>query len=411
MIHTSLSPNAEADDVLLAAAMALTPWSWKSGEPVRRVEESIEEILGAGHVVTVDSGRTALHTILKAFDLQKDDEVLLQAYTCVAVPEPILWLQCKPVYVDCNKEYTIDIADLEKKITPKSKVIIAQHTFGKAADMDAILAIAKKHNLFVIEDCAHALGGKYKNKPLGSLADAAFFSFGRDKCVSSVFGGAIAVREETLYKKIKSITDAYPLPKNIWVLQQLMHPIVLTLSKSTYNFLSLGKIILEGAKRLNIISKAVEPVELSGGVPSFAFHRFSPALAELAYRQLQKLPRFLANRRELARTYAGRLSGLGGIHASAYDPEHAYLRYTIELTNTSPKEIFDRAKARGIQLGDWYTSVLAPRGVMYEKVQYALGSCPQAEYLANHTLNLPTHIGIKPTMTNDIVACIIDNHV
>jgi len=412
LIHTSLSPNAEADDVRLALSLIFAPWKWKRNIFVKTLEKSLEKFLGVQHVITVDSGRTALYTILKSFGIGEGHEVLLQAYTCVAVPEPILWSGAKPVYVDSADDFTIDVADLEKKITAKSKAVIVQHTFGKSADIENIILIARKHKLFVIEDCAHALGGKFKNSMLGAFGDAAFFSFGRDKIISSVFGGAIAVKDEQLYKKINNIADNYPLPSNWWVLQQLMHPIVLSISKFTYNFLSFGKIFLEVSKRLHIISKAVERVELSGGKPSFVFHKFSPALAMLASNQLKKISRFNSHRLSLMSAYTKRLDSLKNIQTPLFDKGHAGLRYTIIITNTNGiSDIFARAKKSKILLGDWYATVLAPCGVNYEKVGYVFGSCPQAEYLAAHSLNLPTHVGIELHMIEPIIRCVTGDNV
>ena len=116
------------------------------------------------------------------------DEVLVQAFTCVAVPNSVLWAQATPVYADIDATLNIDPIDVEKKITNRTKAIIVQHTFGIPADMDALVALAKKHNILLIEDCAHSLGATYKGKKVGTFGDAAFFSFGRDKVVSSVFG-------------------------------------------------------------------------------------------------------------------------------------------------------------------------------------------------------------------------------
>ncbi|MFN6946977.1 MAG: DegT/DnrJ/EryC1/StrS family aminotransferase, partial [Cytophagaceae bacterium] len=109
--------------------------------------------------------------------ISQGDEVILPGFTCIVVPNAIIYLGAKPVYVDINSEtFNIDPQLIEENITEKTKAIIAQHTFGIPADMDKILHIANKHNLFVIEDSCHALGSKYKGKYVGSFGDAAFFS-------------------------------------------------------------------------------------------------------------------------------------------------------------------------------------------------------------------------------------------
>lgn len=436
MIHTSLSPNTERDDIVLALKILVQPWTWRgaSSQSARKnVESVLSGILSLSSkekpmkVYTVDSGRTALFTILKAAGIGQNsqngmgdegcDEVAIQAYTCVAVPEPILWAGTKPLYIDCDDDLTMSVEDLRKKITPRTKAVVIQHTLGQPARVAELVAFAREKNLLVIEDCAHALGSDISGQAVGTFGDAAFFSFGRDKSISSVFGGAIAVPAASadFISRLTQIVDAYPQPSRAWVAQQLMHPLVLTTAKATYNFFGFGKILLEIAKRLGLISKAVQAIELSGGKPTFAFHQFSPALALLAQQQLKKLDRFTAHRRACATEYVNAFkdildSGSGSfslarqINAPEIVPGHSYLRYTITATNTDVlKKYIKKAKAAGIQLGDWYTTPVAPHGVQYEKIGYVPGSCPNAERLAQTTCNLPTHIGITRDMIREII--------
>ncbi len=165
MIFTSLSPNTEPDDISLAFKLRLFPSFRKKTLGSRsRLEHSISTYVPLPHAFAFDSGRTSLFAILSALNLSSTDEVLLQTYTCVAVPEPILWVGSKPVYVDSLDDFTMDPKDLEQKITSKSRVLIIQHTFGTPAHLEELLLIARRHNLFVIEDCAHALGAEYKGK-------------------------------------------------------------------------------------------------------------------------------------------------------------------------------------------------------------------------------------------------------
>lgn len=411
MIHTSLSPNTERDDVLLALKLALKGGVVSAQEKEivgRELSGTLSDMLSGARVFTVDSGRTALFTILKAAGIGEEDEVLIQAYTCVAVPEPVLWVGAKPVYVDCTDDLTMDVQDLRAKITPKTKAIVVQHTFGQPARVAEIISLAREKKILVIEDCAHALGSEISGKPVGTFGDVSFFSFGRDKSISSVFGGAITVpvtgtttttaAAADLEQKISTQVAAYLMPSRAWVLQQLMHPLVLFVAKKTYNVFSLGKIILEIAKRTGIISKAVQSVELSGGRPSFVLHQLSPALATLALHQLRKLSRFTAHRRSIAEMYAAHFKTNG------FAPGHSYVRYAvIAQTPDEAKKHFATARSKGILLGDWYATVIAPRGVQYEKIGYTPGSCPNAERLAERSLNLPTHIGITPEMARRII--------
>lgn len=383
----------EVDDRRLAVRLLFAPWQWRKGASAQKLERWFTDFTGAAVVKSFTSGRGSLYAILKSLQLAEGSEVLLQAYTCVAVPDPVLWAKLQPVYVDCDDSLTMSPTDLEKKITAKSRVLIIQHTFGQAADMNQLLAIARKYNLFVIEDCAHALGAEYQGRKLGSFGDTAFFSFGRDKVLSAVFGGVAVVRDAAIGERFVKVYESFRLPSRFWVWQQLMHLPVLAVSKRLYDVFSLGKIKLELAKRLGIISRAVYPVEKSGGAPAFVFRRMPEAMAQLALHQLKKLERFNTHRRQLALFYedALRLLGLSGMRY--VKGEGVFLRYAA--FHPRAQELIMFFKRKGVELGDWYTTSIAPKGVRYEAVGYITGSCPVAEQKARETFNLPTHIGIR----------------
>jgi len=117
------------------------------------------------HIYTFFKGRVALYAILKAMGISSNDEVIVPGFTCVVVPNAIMYALAKPVYVDIDKkDYNIDVDKIEEKITKNTKVIIAQHTFGIPANMDRIVEICKRYKLYLIEDACHALGSTYKGK-------------------------------------------------------------------------------------------------------------------------------------------------------------------------------------------------------------------------------------------------------
>ena len=142
--------------------------------------------------------------MIKSFDITYGDEVIVQAFTCLAVPEVVIWCGAKPVYLDIDESLNLDIRLLEKSISSKTRIIIVQHTFGIPAKIDMIKKIAQKHNIILIEDCAHSLGAKYNSQKIGTFGDAAFFSFGRDKVISSVFGGLAFINPRSKYYKTSS---------------------------------------------------------------------------------------------------------------------------------------------------------------------------------------------------------------
>lgn len=410
-ITTSLSPNTQFDDVLLALGTLLQPAKWSEGRKIEALESKFKDYLGLNHAISFESGRTCLFSILTSLELDEGDEVAIQSYTCVAVPEPILWTNLKPVYVDIDI-HTLNMSaqDLEKKITPKTKAIIIQHTFGNPSGLDQLIKIAKKHKLIIIEDCAHALGAEYEDQKAGTFGDLSFFSFGRDKVISSVFGGTVMTNNSEYAEKINRFKEEkckYP-PKK-WTAQQLLHPIIFASVKPLYTFFSLGKIILEVSKRLGITSKAVYSEEKRGEKPHFIQKKLPNAMAILALHQFQKLEKVNKNRIKLAEFYNEQLTDLvkSTPNMSIVGNEenkkliNIYLRLTLLIEN--PQTIHAKMKHHNIYLGDWYNDAIAPKGVNYKKIYYDPVTCPNAEKAAAMTINLPTHIGITKKDAQKIV--------
>ena len=390
-ISISLSPNTERDDVWLAFKLIFQPWKWRSGNFPQALEEELSRYLGIKYAFSFNSGRSALMAILESLNLERGSEILLQAFTCNAVPNPIIWSSLKPVYVDIHEEtFNIDAEDLRKKITSKSRAVIVQHTFGLPADIDEIIKICQENNLLLIEDCAHALGAEYKRQKIGTFGRVSFFSFSRDKVISSVYGGMAATNDEELAKKIKEYQEKIGYPSYFWVFQQLLHPVLMNfLILPTYKIF--GKSILILFQWLYILSKAVHWREKRAKRPGYFPKRLPSALAILAQNQLKKVERFNAHRKQVAEFYRQELGN------TAFElprgKEQIFLRFTIKYPKAS--EIIKAAWQQNILIGDWYDSVIAPADTKLVKMGYIKGSCPKAEKLARETLNLPTHINIS----------------
>jgi dTDP-4-amino-4,6-dideoxygalactose transaminase len=305
-IFISLSSNVEKDDIKLVLKLIFQPWKWKDKDTVEKLEEELRKFLGAKHAFAFNSGRSAFLAILRALEIKKGREVLLQAFTCNAAVNPILWAGLKPVFVDIEeKTLNINLADLERKITEKSRAVMVQHTFGMPADLDKILEICKKYNLILIEDCAHCLGGKFKEKKLGTFGKASFFSFGRDKIISSVFGGIVITNDDKLAEKIEEFRKFLSLPSYFWIFQQLLYPILtkyFVLPSFRLNSV-FGKILLLSFQKLKILSKAVLDKEKKGERPEYIPQKMPKALAKLAENQFKKLERFNNHRKKIAKIY------------------------------------------------------------------------------------------------------------
>lgn len=376
MIFTGLSPNLQSDDLWLSIRLLFQPWRWQRGSAEQQLKQQLEQLFGTQHIWPVNSGRTALLVILKSLHLQSTDEVLMQAFTCNAVSNPIRWAGAKPIYVDVDPQtLCMAMSDLQKKITPQSKVLIIQHTFGTPANLAGLLSVARQHNLFVIEDCAHALGASYQGTLLGTYGDAAIFSFGRDKVISSVYGGALLV------KRPGFVMPALPYPSMFWIKQQLLHPLITTVAKHI-------RLVLPVAQKLKLISLAVSAKERAGQQPTYFPARLPNALAALASHQLSKLEQYNQHRRVIAKLYSECLE-------DDCHPASIYLRYCIFVRGR--QALLHAAKRRGVILGDWYDVAVVP-----SSLDYPAGSCPAAEHLAKHVVNLPTHIAITPAIAQQI---------
>lgn len=403
-ISISLSPNTEKDDIWLAFRLIFCPWKWNNGKEIKTLEESLKNYLGVKSVFSFNSGRSSFFAILKSLDLPTDSEVLLQAFTCNAAVNPVIWAGLNPIYVDCDKEtYNMSLSELKTKITAKSKVLLVQHTFGLPADMDEILKIANENNLIVIEDCAHALGALYKGKKVGTFGLAAFYSFSRDKVISSVYGGAVATNDSRLAENLAKFQEQIGFPKPFWALQQLAHPVLLnTIILPIYKFFDLGKIFLVLSQITHILSKAVRMEEKRGEMPNYFPKKLPNSLAILADKQLFKLDKFYNHREKLSNIYFKELENSGFKVSKFVSPNylrehglrHSFLRFTVN--HDKAFEIIHTAwDKENILIGDWYTSPVAPDDTKLDKLKYAVGSCPVAESLAKRTINLPTHINIS----------------
>ena len=426
-ISISLSPNTESDDVKLAFKLIFQPWLWQKGITGIRsrgplpggrregrspsIEEEFEKYLGVKYAISFNSGRSALMAILDALDIKKDDEILLQAFTCNSAINPILNRGVKPVFIDVDETINLDPNDLKKKITSKSKAVMIQHTFGWPAKIEEISKISKENNLFLIEDCAHSLGAKYSppqvsskfgrvKKFCGTFGDAAFFSFGRDKIISSIFGGMAVTKNEKIGERIKEFREKLDFPSNSWIFQQLLHPILIHfLILPAYGLNQyFGRFSIGFLHQISILSKGVYKREKEGKIPKYFPKKLPNALATLALNQFRKLEKFNEHRRKVASFYEKELKNTSfnlPLAKPFGNRKPTFMRYPV-LINLDTDKILSQARKRKIYLDDgWRKCPVVPPDTNLEKMKYTRGSCPKAEKIAQSIINLPTHININ----------------
>lgn len=396
IITCDMGPNVFLKDVLLSLSFLFH--KKQGSNNMRLLEKRFSQKFDA-EAISFNSGRTSLMAILHSLGLVEGNEVLIQAYTCVAVPDALIWSGCKPVYVDIDENnFSLDPKNLERKINKKTKAIIIQHTFGIPAQLEEIIKIAKKHHLYIIEDCAHATGVKYHDKYLGRFGDAAFFSFGRDKMLSSVYGGMVITENQVLAKKLKKYQDTLEYPSNIWVFEQLLYNPLVFIIIQTYKFLSLGKFLHFLVKKLGILSKAVQENEKKGGKPEYFPKKMSEQLALLALSQLERLDLFNSKRLDMCKYYQEELTSLPFKNPPSNYP---LLRYIIRAAERDKIRLFVRSF--GIYLDSWYDLPIAPKGTDFKAIGYTAGSCPTAEKVAKESLNLPTNPNLSKEGAKKVV--------
>ncbi|MDD5013347.1 MAG: aminotransferase class V-fold PLP-dependent enzyme [Candidatus Pacebacteria bacterium] len=388
IIFSALFPNFEKDDVFLSLKLIFSFWKWKNGPGIKELELTFQEKFGFNQCFSFNSGRSCLLAILESINIKKGDEVIVQGFTCNAVINPIIAKGGKPVFIDLKDNLNIDEKKIQAAISSKTKAVIVQHTFGWPAEIKEISDICKDNNIYLIEDCAHSLGAKYDNQYVGSFGDISFFSLGKDKIISSVFGGMVVVNNQEL--KIKE----HDFPSNLWTLNQLFYPVLME-----YVFLPLfkfriGRLFYSLMFELNIFSlRSVVKKENQGILPSYFGKRMPNALAILALNQLRKLERFNKRRKEIAQLYFKEFknSSIKTVFNEYYEnKEPVFLKFPILINN--PDKVLSDLRKDNIFLNDgWRETVIVPPLTNQDKMGYKKGECLLGEKISKQILSLPTH--------------------
>lgn len=401
-VFTGLSPNTRGEDARLAFRLIFTGlWENYANDSVKKLQHWFREYYSVEHAYAVDSGRAALQVALQAGGVQKGDEVILQAFTCVVVSNAVTALEAVPVYVDCKEDYLINADLVEAAITSKTKAIIIQHTFGAPAELQKLVALARKHKLLIIEDCAHSLGESSNGTLLGNFGDLAIFSFGSDKVISGVRGGMVIANKNCseLGLKLQEIQAALPCFPLIKELQHLLHPIFFYFGKKTYH-LGIGKAILYTAKKLHLMNRIIDQTEKQGKASSYFPAKLPVTLATLAYNQIKHLDAWNRIRKGTASFYANSLEGKKSVQRVG--KATMWLRFPVQVND--PMKFRRDAAAQGVYLGDWYSTPIAPSDIDLHATNYTKGSCPVAENIGKGIINLPTDPSLTKTDLNRIIS-------
>lgn len=211
-------PYLNGNEIKYVNDAVSTGWISSSGQYVRAFEKEFADYCGCKYGVAVCNGTVALHLALASLGIGKGDEVIIPSFTMIASAFAICYTGAMPVFVDADKDsFNIDVTKIEEKITSRTKAIMPVHIFGKMCDMDSIVAISKKYNLYIIEDAAEAHGAEYKGKKAGSFSDIAAFSFFANKNITTGEGGMVVTNDEKVYDQARYFKNVcFPLngPRN-----------------------------------------------------------------------------------------------------------------------------------------------------------------------------------------------------
>lgn len=332
------------------------------GEKVRQFEKDWADYFGVKHAVTVNSNTSGLMCALGAIGLEPGDEVIVSPWTMCASATAILVWNAIPVFADIEeKTFCLDPASIEKRITPRTRAIVVTDIFGHPADLDAIMKLARKHKLRVIEDAAQVPGAKYKGSFAGTIADIGVFSLNYHKHIHTGEGGVCVTDDAELAERMQLIRNH-------------------------------GEAVVEG--------KGVSRID---NVIGFNF-RMGELEAAIGIEQLKKLRGLLDDRRAVAHGIAAGLKGLTGLKLPEEQPDctHVYyifgMIYDPKITGVSRDRMVEALAAEGVPISGRYCNIhLLP---MYQKkigygkqgypwtggqykgdVSYAKGICPVAEDL------------------------------
>jgi perosamine synthetase len=337
-------------------------------------------------------GRVALYALLRALDVGPGDEVIVPGYTCVMNVNPIKYVGARPIYVDIEPDtFNIDVNLLKEKITSKTKVIIAQHTYGYPCRMDAIMDIAGRAGVSVIEDCCLAFGSKYKGRTAGTFGRAAYFSFQWNKPYTTGLGGMVITSDTDLAGRIESLQEqemCSPSSREVLMLwlelvayRLFVYPRTTALAQNLFRYLTKKGAVIGSSNAAEFEPRKAEDF----------FKGASAMQARAGLRQLSNIERNISHRINMALLY-DRLLESEGWKSRNYDRDTmqpVLVRYPVRITEKQ-KALAKAAKA-GVELGSWFECPLHPIETPLTSYDYELAMCPEAEKASREVVNLPLH--------------------
>jgi len=365
-------PEIGEDEIRSVVETLQSGWL-TTGAKVKRFEEDFAKFVGCEHAVAVNSGTAALHLALDAIGVREGDEVIVPTMTFTATAEVVLYFKAKPVLVDCEADtFNIDPLDVERKITPRTKAIIPVHIAGQSCNMDRVMEIARRHNLKLIEDAAHALPARFNGKMIGTVGDVTCFSFYVTKPIATGEGG-MAVTDNPEWAEQMRVMSLHGISKDAW-----------------------NRYSSEGSWYYEVIR------------PGYKYNMTDIAAA-IGLEQLKKCDRFWEQRARIAAAYSDGFAAVPEIQrpvCAAYS-QHAWHLYVIQLETERLRinraEFITALKDQGIGTSVHFIPLhLHP--YYRDTFGYKPDDFPNATAAYDRIISLP----IYPKMTSGDISRVID---
>ena len=376
-IRTDMLPYArqtiEDDDVAAVVAALRSDWL-TTGPLVKEFEEAFAREVGTAHAVAVSSGTAALHAAVAALGIGAGDEVIVPAMTFVATANCVVFQGGTPVFADVNqRSLLIDPDQVKALLTPRTRAVIAVDFAGQPSDYDRLREVTDAHGISLFADACHALGARYRGRPVGSLADASTFSFHPAKHIATGEGGMLTTDDSDLARRAKIF-------RNHGITSDLHERAV----KGSWHY---------------------EMVDLGFN------YRLTDMQCALGMKQLEKAGAWLDRRLEIASRYRNELVQVDGVEplTTATDVEHAYHLFVVRLSGQQfaerREEFFAALRAEGIGVNVHYIPVhLHP--FYRERFETSPGLCPVAESEYSRILSLPIFASMTDDDVDDVLAAV-----
>ena len=341
-------------------------------------------------------GRAALYGLLKAMGVGPGDEVVIQGYTCVVVANAVLYLGAAPVYADIDPStYNLDLASLWGKVSPKTRVIICQNTYGLSSHLEEIEEIAREaqerfgRRVFTIEDCTHGFGGSYHGKPNGTFCDASFFSTQWSKPYTTGVGGFCVVHDPEVREKLVSVNRELVSPGFLEKAELRLMYFVRRYVVNDFTYWPMIR-LYRLLSRKNLVVGSSSGGEVSGvEMPEGFFKAQSAVQFRKGLKGLAKLPEVNALRKRNAGVYTAflREHGKTFVAPELFD-DHIFIKYPLLVRDREKfREDAERAK---ITLGEWFEAPVYPAYAPLEVWKVDGRELPCAMRICGQVVNLPT---------------------